>query len=180
MGNKEIIAEKLIVGRITTVYGVRGWVKVRSYTERPEAIFSYQPWFIETDNFAQSIEVDAWKPHADGLVAHLKGVDDRDVARGWCNSDIKIASAELPQLNDRDFYWHQLQNLVVYSCSDKPDQRLGVVASMLETGANDVLVVRGDAESIDRRERLIPYTDSHILKVDLQMQRIEVDWDPDF
>ena len=54
------------------------------------------------------------------------------------------------------------------------------MASLLETGANDVLVVRGDSESIDRRERLIPYSDSHILKVDLQMQRVEVNWDPDF
>jgi len=180
VGNIEIIADKLIVGRISTVYGVRGWVKVFSYTEHPEAIFSYQPWFVETNKSLRIIEVDAWNTHGNGLVAHLKDVDDRDVARGWCNCDIKVASAELPQLTDRDFYWHQLQNLVVYSCSDKSQRRLGIVASLLETGANDVLVVRGDSESIDRRERLIPYSDNHIFRVDLQAQRIEVDWDPDF
>ncbi len=180
MGNKEIIAEQLIVGRISTVFGVRGWVKVHSYTQQPEAIFSYQPWWVETGNSLRTIEVDAWKTHGDGLVAHLKGVDDRDVARGWCNSDIKIASAELPQLTDRDFYWHQLEDLEVYSCFNNTEQRLGLVVSLLETGANDVLVVRGNAQSIDRRERLIPYSDSHILKVDLQAKRVEVDWDPDF
>lgn len=180
MGNIEITADKLIVGRISTVYGVRGWVKVLSYTEHPEAIFSYQPWFVETDNSLRTIEVDAWKIHGDGLVAHLKGIDDRDDARGWCNSNIKIVSAELPELSDSDFYWHQLKNLVVYSCFNNQQQRLGMVVSLLETGANDVLVVRGDSQSLDRRERLIPYSDSHILKVDLQAQRIEVDWDPDF
>jgi 16S rRNA processing protein RimM len=180
VGNIEVIAEKLIVGHIATVYGVCGWVKVHSYTEHPKAIFSYRPWFVGDDNSLRIVEVDAWKTHGDGLVAHLRGVDDRDVARDWCNFDIKVACSELPQLTDRDFYWHQLQNLVVYSCSDKGQRRLGLVVSLLETGANDVLVVRGDSESIDRRERLIPYSDSHILKVDLQLQRVEVDWDPDF
>ena len=180
MSDSEIFQRTLVVGRISAVFGVRGWVKVVSYTERPEDIFNYQPWLIDRDVGQQSLEVDDWKSHGDGLLAHLKGVDDRDIARGWCQRDIKIAAALLPKLNISEFYWHQLENLAVYSHFERDVQRLGVVSSLLETGANDVLVVTGDAESIDRRERLIPYSEQYVLNIDLGLQRIDVTWDPDF
>ena len=173
-------SDKVVIGKIGAPHGVKGWVKINTYTDTPEGIFDYQPWLVDRDGRLQSIQVDEWKNHGDGLVARLKGIDDRDVARDWCLKDIRVDAALLPELTENEFYWHQLQDLVVYSQYGNTERRLGVVLSLLETGANDVLVVKGDAESIDRRERLIPYSDQYVLNIDLGAQRIDVTWDPDF
>ena len=180
MGNSNIVQGELVVGRISTVHGVRGWVKIKSFTELAETVFDYQPWLIEKDGITHKVEIDAWKRQGDGLIAHLQGVDDRDDARDWCHKDISVAKATIPKLEEKEFYWYQLEGLSVYSCHDQQEQRLGLVTSLLETGANDVLVVKGDSDSIDKRERLIPYTQNYVLNVDLDSMRIDVDWDPDF
>jgi len=180
MSNSDIVQGTLVVGRISAVFGVRGWVKVMSFTQQASKLCDYHPWLVDQDGRLQSIQIDEWKNHGDGLVARLKGIDDRDVARDWCLKDIRVDAALLPELTENEFYWHQLQDLVVYSQYGNTERRLGVVLSLLETGANDVLVVKGDAESIDRRERLIPYSDQYVLNIDLGAQRINVTWDPDF
>ena len=180
MSNIDIVQGTLVVGRISAVFGVRGWVKVMSITEQASKIFDYQPWLVDSNGRLETIQVDEWKNHGDGLVAHLKGIDDRDIARSWCLKDIRVDATLLPKLSESEFYWHQLQDLVVYNHFEDTVERLGVVLSLLETGANDVIVVKGDAESIDRRERLIPYTKQYVLKIDLGAQRIDVTWDPDF
>ncbi|MAW23791.1 MAG: ribosome maturation factor RimM [Cellvibrionales bacterium TMED47] len=180
MSNTDIVQGTLIVGRISAVFGVRGWVKVMSFTEQTSKIFDYQPWLVDKEGRLESIQVDEWKNHGDGLVVRFKGIDDRDVARSWCLKDIRVDAALLPELSDSEFYWHQLENLVVYNHFEDTEERLGVVTSLLETGANDVIVVKGDVESIDLRERLIPYSKQYVLKIDLGAQRIDVTWDPDF
>ncbi|MFL2532032.1 MAG: ribosome maturation factor RimM [Porticoccaceae bacterium] len=180
MSNTDIVQGTLIVGRISAVFGVRGWVKVMSFTEQTSKIFDYQPWLVDKEGRLESIQVDEWKNHGYGLVVRFKGIDDRDVARSWCLKDIRVDAALLPELSDSEFYWHQLENLVVYNHFEDTEERLGVVTSLLETGANDVIVVKGDVESIDRRERLIPYSKQYVLKIDLGAQRIDVTWDPDF
>lgn len=172
--------DTLVVGRITAVFGVRGWVKVFSYTEQVEAVFDYQPWWIDTAQGRQQLVADDWKRHGDGLVVHIKGVDDRDLARAWCQQDILVAKTELPGLSSDDFYWHQLVGMAVISHFEGQTTRLGVVKSLLETGANDVLVIGGDAENIDREERLIPYAEQFVTNIDLQTQTIDVIWDPEF
>ena len=172
--------ETLIVGRITAVFCVRGWVKVHSYTEQLEAVFNYQPWWIDTSEGRQQVLVDDWKRHGDGLVVHIKGVDDRDIARAWCQQDIRVDKALLPDLSKEEFYWHQLEGLVVTSSFEGQEIRLGVVKSLLETGANDVLVVEGDAQSVDREERLIPYAEQFVTSIDVENGTIGVIWDPGF
>ena len=172
--------ETLVVGRITAVFGVRGWVKVHSYTQQLEAVFDYQPWWVDMPEGRQKIQVDDWKRHGDGLVAHLKGVGDRDIARTWCQQDIHVDKALLPDLSNQEFYWHQLEGLAVTSHFEGQEIRLGVVKSLLETGANDVLVVEGDAQSVDRQERLIPYAEQFVTSIDVENGTIDVIWDPDF
>jgi 16S rRNA processing protein RimM len=172
--------QTLVVGRITTVFGVRGWVKVHSYTEQVEMLCSYKPWLIATASGIQQLEIDDWRRQGDSLVAHIKGIDDRDLAQAWCGNDIMIDKSNLADLSSDDYYWHQLEGLAVIAQHEGQQVRLGVVKSLLETGANDVLVVKGDSESIDREERLIPYVDEFVVKVDLAEQRIDVNWDPAF
>ena len=172
--------ETLVVGRITTVFGVRGWVKVHSYTDQVETLFSYNPWLIATDSGTQQLEIDNWRRQGDSLVAHIKGIDDRDIAKTWCGKDILVEKGKLPNLDADDYYWHQLQGLAVNATQGGQPVRLGVVKSLLETGANDVLVVKGDSQSVDREERLIPYVDEYVVNVDIGNQTIDVNWDPEF
>ncbi len=169
------------VGRITAVYGIKGWVKVHSYTEPQDNLFEYHPWFIKTKHGVKQIEIDEARPHGDAYVAHIVGVDDRDLAAAYTAADIAVERDLLPELEEGEFYWNQLEGLAVVSSFNGEPERLGVVSKILETGANDVLVVQGDAQSIDQRERLIPYVpEQFVLSVDLDKGEILVDWDPEF
>ena len=105
-------------------------------------------------------------------------MDDRDVARDYCGLDIAIETSLLPELDDGEFYWSQLEKLKVYTLDGK---LLGKVNHLIETGSNDVLVVRKCEGSIDKRERLIPYLpDQVIQEIDLEAGTLRVDWDPEF
>ena len=169
------------VGRITAVYGVKGWVKVHSYTDPAENLFEYHPWYLKTKHGVKQIEIDEARPHGDAFVAHIVGVDDRDIAAQYTAADIAVEREILPELDDGEYYWSQLEGLIVFSQFGGTRQRLGKVSKLFETGANDVLVVAGDTESIDQRERLIPYVPGQfVLAIDLAAGEILVDWDPDF
>lgn len=169
------------VGRITAVFGIKGWVKVHSYTEPQDNLFEYQPWWIKTPHGVKKVEIDEARPHGDAYVAHIKGVDDRDIAATYTAADIAVERDLLPELEPGEYYWDQLQGLVVFSRYSGELQRLGVISKILETGANDVLVVQGDAQSIDQRERLIPYVpEQFVISVDLNAGEMLVDWDPEF
>jgi 16S rRNA processing protein RimM len=169
------------VGRITAVFGIKGWVKVHSYTDPQENLFEYHPWFLKTAHGVKKIEIDEAKPHGDSFVAHIVGVDDRDLAMEYTAADIAIERNMLPELDTGEYYWSQLEGLDVYTQFSGARQRLGVVSKLFETGANDVLVVAADAESIDQRERLIPYVpEQFVISVDINVREIIVDWDPEF
>ncbi|WP_295800921.1 ribosome maturation factor RimM [uncultured Microbulbifer sp.] len=177
----ETTANSLVtVGRITSVYGVRGWVKVHSYTEPMDNILQFSPWQLQGPDGQtwQTIEIDEGKRHGKGLIVHIKGVDDRDLAAQYCQRDIAVSGSELPSLDEGEYYWHQLQGLQVVSQYEGREYRFGQVQRMMETGANDVMVVRGGD---DGRERLIPYLPGeYITDVDLDTGVITVCWDPEF
>jgi 16S rRNA processing protein RimM len=169
------------VGRVTALFGIKGWVKVHSYTEPQENLFEYHPWFLKTAHGVKKVEIDEVRPHGDAFVAHIVGIDDRDVAALYTAVDIAVERSLLPELDDGEYYWSQLQGLAVYTQFAGSRQRLGIVSKILETGANDVLVVASDAGSIDQRERLLPYVpEQFVLSVDLVAGEILVDWDPEF
>lgn len=177
------------MGKITTVFGVKGWVKVHSFTEPMENIVRYRPLLLKTKGGWKPIEFDDMRSHGQGFIAHIKGVDDRDEARAFCQCSLGIQKNQLPQLEDDEFYWSDLQGLEVYSCYEglQPPLLLGKVSKILETGANDVLVVRSNTdtgageEPAEKRERLIPFLlDTVIREVNLAEGRMLVDWDPEF
>ncbi|MEH6575923.1 MAG: ribosome maturation factor RimM [Amphritea sp.] len=167
-----------IVGRITTIYGVKGWVKIYSHTEPMESILDYSPWLLKLNGQWQPVKISDGKKHGKGLVAKLVGVDDREIARQYCGMDIAIEKSLLPELENGDFYWSQLEKLDVLTESG---EKLGKVSHLIATGSNDVLVVKGNADSIDRKERLIPYLPDQVVKeINLEEGTIRVDWDPEF
>ena len=168
-------SDTLIVGKIGAPYGVKGWVKINSFTQHPESIFEYSPWILGDD---QVVKVDQWRPHNKGLVAKLEGIGDRDDAERIKNFDIKIAESQLPEL-EQDFYWKDLLGMQVVTTKG---YTLGVVKQMFETGANDVMTVKANAnDAFGQQERLIPFLfDDVVIDVNKEAQVITVDWDPGF
>jgi len=152
---------------------VKGWVKVFSYTHPRENILRYSPWLLQKNNLVTEINVKGGQRHGNSVVAELEGIADRDAAASLMGSDILILRRQLPKPNDGEYYWTDLVGLEVVTDSGV---KLGKVDHLLETGANDVLVViDGDTE------RLIPFLQQQtVLKIDLQGGIMTVDWDPDF
>lgn len=167
----------LTVGKITGCYGIKGWVKIHSYTEPGENFLSFGQWKIRRNGALESIAFDQGRRQGRGLVAHIAGVDDRTLAEAYRGLEVLASANSLPQLEDGDYYWRQLQGLQVW-CLDGDDRvLLGQVDYLIETGANDVLVVKATGDSIDNRERLIPYLPGDVVtRVDLDQSEIEVDW----
>ena len=171
----------MVVGKITGCYGIKGWVKIHSYTEPAENFLGFGNWKLKRRGGLEPIEFDAGRRQGRGLVAHIAGVDDRTLAESYKGLEIAVEGDCLPQLEDGDFYWHQLQGLQVW-CRERDadgEERvlLGTVDYLIETGANDVLVVKACDDSIDDNERLIPYLPGDVVtRVDLEEAVIEVDW----
>ena len=184
-------SEKLVVGRIAGVYGVKGWVKIFSYTDPMESIVDYKPWFIRAENKKNApwtqITLEAGKRHAKTVIAKLEHCDDRDLALTYVGNEIAIELKQLEALKRKnEYYWHDLIGLRVIN---QQGIELGTVKNLMETGANDVLVVSEikdesaseNGETVKAEERLIPWTMNHaIIGVDLERKVIEVDWDADF
>ena len=177
--------ELITVGRAASVFGVKGWVKIHSFTEPQKNILEYTPWWLKTRHGVKSFEVDEVKVRAQDILVHFKDLDDRDIARQFLPADIAIDKAQLVDLEDGDYYWHQLVGLTVISEFNGDQHVFGKVSHMLETGANDVLVVSGcddgEVKSLDMRERLIPYVpEIYVKNVDVGAGEIWVEWDPEF
>jgi 16S rRNA processing protein RimM len=161
----------IVVGRITGIFGTKGWLRVFSYTDPPENILRYGPWSLG-DEAAEEYRVTEGSLHGRGIIAHLDGIDDREVARRLMGASIRVSRAQFREAAADEYYWSDLIGLRVVGL-DGMD--LGEVESLMQTGANDVLVLRG------ARRRLLPFvTGSVVRSVDLEGRRIVVDWDPDF
>jgi 16S rRNA processing protein RimM len=162
----------IVVGRVTAVFGIKGFVKVASFTDPPENLLDYRPWLLESDGRWQPVRVDSVQRHSKGFIARLDGCDDRDEAERFTGRDLAVPRSELPAAEPGEFYWFDLIGLEVVT---PEGERLGRVVRIQETGANDVLVVE-DRE----REHLIPFVEKVVPDVDLAAGRITADWDPDF
>lgn len=177
-----IAAKKTVMGKITSVYGVKGWVKVFSYTQPKENICQYKNWTLEGGERNGLVKILGCKAHGNGLIAQIEGCHDRDEAKAYTGSLITVSREELPDLPEGEYYWYQLQGLNVYSTHENAEKMLlGKVSHLIETGSNDVLVVKKCKGSLDGKERLVPYLpDQVVLSVDLEAGEIVVDWDPEF
>lgn len=162
----------LVMGRISAPWGVKGWVKVKSFTRQPDDLLAYRPWYLGSGDSWQATAVLNGHAQGKGLVARLAGCDDRAAAERLAGTDIGIYRHQLPQAEHNEYYWNDLVGVQVVTLEGRA---LGTVDHLLETGANDVLVVAGD------RERLIPFIQGQVIaSIDLDAGVIRVDWDPDF
>ena len=166
-------SDMIQVGRITGLYGVRGWVKVFSDTQPRDNIVNYQPWYLrQQDGQWREVVLAEGRMHGKGVIALLAGLDDRDEARKLIGTDIAIRRDQLPPAGPGEYYWSELMGLKVVTVDGV---ELGTVDHMIETGANDVLCVKGE------RERLIPFDPEGIItNISLETGQMTVDWDPEF
>jgi 16S rRNA processing protein RimM len=161
-------ADWVVLGEIVGVYGVRGWVKIKSHTRPREAIFDYGSWHVGTGEGWRLYRLVSGRPQGPGLVAQLEGVSDRDQARSLIGAHLAIPRDQLPPAGPGEVYWADLEGCKVVN---RDGDVLGIVNHLLETGANDVMVVTNGGE------RLIPYVGDFIDEIDLDAKLIRVDWD---
>ena len=159
------------LGRVSGVFGVKGWLKVQSYTEPRDNVARFGVWTLRLNGAERVFEVEDGQGHGGNVVAKLRGIDDPDRAREWLGAEIVVERERLPEARADEFYWTDLEGLEVRTMTGVS---LGRVEHLLATGANDVLVLRGPPE------RLIPFVVGPVVKqVDLAAGLIVVDWSLD-
>jgi 16S rRNA processing protein RimM len=173
----------LHAGTITGAHGIKGWVKLHALTESLDSFLSFDHWYRRSDaagDHYDEIRFLAGRPQGKGLIAQIEGVTTRTKAEGLRGVDVFVRADELPPLEDGEYYWHELTGMQVWTTHGGKSLLLGRVDHLIDTGANDVLVLAPCEGSIDERSRLLPYTVGQVvLKVDAGQQRIDVDWHPE-
>lgn len=162
----------VVLGYVSGVHGLKGWVKVFSYTDPRSAILDYQPWrLVKEGGEPRVVTIERGQPHGKTIIAVLPGVTSPETARALIGSEIRLPRDDLPESEAGTWYWSDLQGLAVIN---REGVQLGTVKQMIETGANDVMVLAGE------RERLIPFVLERVVdRVDLAAREIHVDWHVD-
>jgi 16S rRNA processing protein RimM len=161
----------VVMGRVATPYGVKGWVNVLPDTEYVDGLFDYPVWWINTEAGWKSYQVETAKIQGDHLVVKFEGLDDRDLAFKLKGRQVGVARDELPPADDDEYYWSDLIGVAV---ENTLGESLGTIQDVFATGANDVLVVKNDVE------RLIPFVDGVVISVDIINKKMQVDWGLDY
>jgi len=163
----------VIMGKVVGAQGIQGWVKVQTFTEYLDSLLDYDIWYVGNEQAWRPVEVLEANVHGKVLVAKLEGVLDRTAAEKCKGQLIAVPRSELPEQEEGEYYWSDLVGLSVENLAG---DKFGTVDSLLETGANDVLVVKSE----ERGETLIPFIASVIQQVSLKDKTIRVDWQADY
>ena len=162
----------ILLGKISGVFGVKGWVKIYSHTSPIQQIIRYSPLYLKSRHGWEPVEVENGQKQGKGVIAKLAGVNDRDAAFAMIGSELGIRREQLPELKNDSWYWSDLEGLRVVNTEGF---ELGYVAWLFSTGSNDVLVVEGD------KEHMLPWLEPDVIQsVDMEKKELLVDWDPEF
>ena len=168
MRNEDLVT----MGFVRGAFGVRGSIKVHADTEYPDSLFDYPVWWLGKEGNWKPYKFENGAVQPKALAVKLEGVDDRDAAEALRGMQIAIPRSELPDAGDDEYYWTDLIGLDVVN---QDGVTLGQVSALMETGANDILVVDGETG-----QRLIPFVGQYVLDVKLAEKRILVDWGIDY
>lgn len=169
---------ELRLGSINGSHGIKGWVKVFSYTDPLEAILDYSPWTLKKGREVKEVKISEGRISGKRLIVRLEDVDTRNAADALIGYEIYIEQDALPELEPGEYYWYQLEGLLV---RDGEGTVFGRIDHMLDTGANDVMVVKPTESSIDDQERLIPFVeDVSVIEVNKAAGEVVVDWQIDY
>jgi len=159
------------MGEIVGAFGLKGWVKVKAFTETADSLGVFPTWMVQTKEGWRDMALQDFEVHSKGPVAKLAGCDDRDTADALRGAQVAVTREALGDAEEGTLYWVDLVGLEVM---DESGTRLGEVEGLFEAGDTSVLVVRG------ARERLIPFVPAYVKAVDREARRITVDWKPDY
>jgi 16S rRNA processing protein RimM len=159
------------MGWISAPFGVKGWVKVQPNTAATQNLLAYKTWWVGGEDNWREIAVAEARVQGRTVVARLEGCDDCDAAAALRGKSVAVPRAALPRTQSGEYYWSDLIGLAVVNGSA---QALGRITGVLQTGANDVLVLAGE------RERLIPFIAEVIRDVDLAAGVMRIEWDADY
>jgi 16S rRNA processing protein RimM len=175
------------VGFVFGAYGVAGWVRIRPFSEDADALLSVKTWWIDKPSLHE-VDVAQCKLHGGDVVAQLVGVTDRNVAEALKGAAVSVPRSRFPALSDDEFYWTELIGLAVQNLQG---EQLGTVTDMMSNGPQSILrvapvpIIAADADAkaepdVAAPERLIPFVDAFIIKVDKAAKTITVDWGLDY
>jgi len=162
-------AQRVVLGRISGVFGVKGWLKVQSYTEPVTAILDYGCWTLDLPRGGAQLRVLEGRPHGRQLVVLLEQMVDRTAAEQWVGATISVERAELPALAPREYYREDLLGLTVRTTDGTV---LGRLDHFVDGPGYALMVVRGE------REHWLPATPPLLRRVDLASGEIQVEWRP--
>ncbi|MBR9726660.1 ribosome maturation factor RimM [Shewanella intestini] len=173
------IQQPIVLGKLGSSHGIKGWLKITAYTDSVDGIFNYSPWLIKEQGEWREVKVKQWKPQGKAVIAELEGVSNREQAQMLTNCEIAIMPEQMQKLADDEFYW---RDLIGCEVTNTNGYNMGKVDQIVETGSNDVLLIKANVkDAFGKVERMIPFvTEQFIKQVDLQGKQIIVDWDPDF
>ena len=159
------------MGRVSAPFGVKGWVKVEPFTETTDSLFHYPEWWISASSGWQSQKVEEKAVHGNFLVVRFDGINDRGQAASLKGREVAIPRQQLPEPEKGEYYWTDLVGLAV---ENTRGQSLGSIERLFESGAHPVLVV------VDDTERLLPFVDAVVKRVDLDAGKLLVEWELDY
>ena len=172
------------MGRVGAPFGVQGWVRVQTFSTDPDALLDHEQWWLQAPasrtgagrpSAPGPIMVLEAQPHGAGLIALLEGVGDRDAAAALRGCPVALPRSALPEPGEGEYFWDDLVGL---EAVDREGRAVGVVSSLIEAGAHDVLVIdRPERDARGRpRQWLVPFVERHVGRVDLTARQVEVDW----
>jgi 16S rRNA processing protein RimM len=170
-------ADAVVMARVTAPFGIKGWLKLQTFTEYADSLDQFDSWFVSSANGWQAIEVEDFAVNVKSVVAKLKGIDDRTAAEKLGKRDIAVPRSWLDQPEKDEYYWI---DLIGASVVNEAGEALGTIETLMETGANDVLVVRSGesaGNSAGSTEILIPFVSEYLANVDRQNKVVTVRWE---
>jgi len=172
MNNRVDSENHIVIGRIGSTYGIKGWLKVQSFTAPETNIFDYQPWLYQKRGQWVVLECDTFEAKPERLLIHIKGYDNPEMAKQLTGLEIATTRDQLPKLPKGEYYWHDLIGLEVVTTKQVS---LGKVKNILSNAAHPLLEIQGE------KQHLLPLLfDKFIVEVNLSERKIIADWDPEF
>ena len=162
--------KKIYLGKITGAHGIKGWLKIQSFSSPPENILNYPQWIINNQGEEDFYSIEQGRKQNNKIVVKLEKIDDRNTAESLINSKIQILRSDLPKLSNENYYWSDLVGLSVLNSEEKV---IGKIESLIETGANDVMVIN----ALKDERILVPFVMHEIIKeVNVELNYIKIDW----
>ncbi len=157
------------MARVAAPFGIKGWLKLQTFTEYADSLDQFDTWFLSSSTGWQEVKVEDFAVNVKAVVAKLEGIDDRTAAEKIGKRDIAVPRSWLDQPEDDEYYWIDLIGAEVVN---EAGEQLGKIETLMETGANDVIVVKSGSTEI-----LIPFVSEYLVNVDREKKVVTVRWE---